>query len=101
MKLLFCYDGPLRKDEYGNYYGIALHDDVLKRYECISNDISIAIRVRSISKELTNKMMPINSNKYKVNELPNLSSIRGIFNRKKCYTKLKRLINDNDLIIVR
>ena len=101
MRLLFCYDGPLYVDEEKKYYGIALNNDLFQRYECISNDISISIRVRAINNKLHNKLSEIDR-KYKINEIPNLSSVKGIFiNRRKARKKLISEIQNSDLVIIR
>ena len=67
MKLLFCYDGPILKDENENYYGTALNDEMFERYECITNDLTIAIRVNKVEK-VENKCLRITKEKYKVVE---------------------------------
>lgn len=103
MKLLFCYDGPVKKDEKNNYYGSALNDDVFKRYECISNNINICIRIRQInSLESINKFKKINTDKYNIIECPNISSIRGIIlNKKKLKEILYKKIIETDIVIIR
>lgn len=103
MKLLFCYDGPIVKDEDNNYYGTALNDEMFKRYDCITNELTIAIRVNSIdSKNIQNKYTKITKEKYSIIECPNLSSIRGMFfYRKQCQEILEEQIKQSDGLIVR
>ena len=50
-KVLFCYDGPLAKDENSDYYGSAINDELLKRYEVIGKKVEIAIRVKNTQKD--------------------------------------------------
>lgn len=102
-KLLFCYDGPIRKDEENQYYENTLTDELFKRYEVISNDISIAIRIKNINrKEAIKKFSKITKQKYKIIECPNVSSIKGlIIDRKKCKNILKDEIKKIDYVIAR
>lgn len=103
MKLLFCYDGPLKKDEKNNYYGNALNNEIFKRYEYIADKISICIRVRPIvTNEETNKLKKINTSKYSVIECPNISSVKGfLFNRNKLKKVLYKEIMQSDIIVIR
>lgn len=102
-KLLFCYDGPLRKDEESEYYGSSLTDEVLKRYEVIAEEIQVAIRVRQIKKEKAQKeLKKITKEKYRIIECPNISSLNGLlFKRKECKEILKKEIMSSDYIIAR
>ncbi len=103
MKVLFCHDGPIEKDELGNYYGIGFNDELFEKYEVLGNDISIAIRVHNtINEKLEKNYLPLNKNKYKIVECPNLASVNGImFNKKKCTQILKNEIDKADIIIIR
>ena len=102
-RLIFCYDGPLKKDEDNEYYGSALTDELWQRYEVISEDINIAIRTKKIEEnENEKKFSRINSKKYKIIECPNISSVKGIlFNRNKCKEILKKEIEKSDYVIAR
>ena len=102
-KLLFCYDGPIKRDEKNQYYGSALNDELFSRYEIIADDIKIAIRVKEIEEnQAKNKFLKISSEKYKIVQCPNISSIKGqIFNIKKCKEILKKEIKETDYVIVR
>lgn len=101
--LLFCYDGPLKKGEDGQYYESALTDELFKRYEVIADKVNVAIRVRNIEKEdFQKKYSKITKEKYKVIECPNISSIKGlIINRKECKKILEEQINKMDYVIAR
>jgi len=98
--LLFCYDGPLSKS--GNdYYGSALNNDLFSRYKVFSDNISIAIRVRTLSDNKTkNGLMEI-SKEYGVCELPNIKSIKGLLKKRVFNEKLKTAIISSDYVIVR
>lgn len=103
MKLLFCYDGPIFRDEENNFYGTSLNDQVFQEYKNISNFLTIAIRINEIKKkELENRYSKINKENYNIIECPNISSVKGlIFNKKKCRDILEKQIKEHDKILVR
>ena len=103
MKLLFCYDGPISKDKENNYYGVAINNNMLSKYEIITKDINVAIKTKGIDdNEKKNRLSLIDKEKYNIIECPNLSSIKGIiFNRKKCKRILIEQIKKSDFIIAR
>lgn len=103
MKLLFVYDGPIEMDENGQCYSTALTNNMFSRYDCISNSISIAIRVNhSNEDQLSGKYMPLSKDKYSIVECPNIASPDGIiFSRKKCYKILYDAISKVDALIIR
>jgi hypothetical protein len=103
LKALFCYDGPLREDRHGNYYGIALNNDMFSRYFQIANRITVAISTQTIDKEeISDKYSKVNLNNFKVISLPKLSSLNGIlFNRALVKNILIKEINKSDFLIVR
>ena len=85
-RILFCYDGPIKKDGNGEYYGTALNDELFKRYEVIAENVCVAIRVKDIkSTESTKRFSKITKEKYKIIECPDIfSSMPGlIFNLNK------------------
>lgn len=103
MKLLYCHDGPLFKDENGTYYSLGLSNEIFQRYDKISDKIQLAIRTRKVnSKDITGKMTPITLPNLEVIECPNLSTIKGtIFERRSTKKKLERLAANADFIICR
>lgn len=102
-KVLFCYDGPLKKDKENQYYGSALNDELFSRYKIIASDVKIAIRVKQIEeKNMAKKFSKISSEKYKIIECPNISSLKGImFNKKDCRKILEEGISKTDYVIAR
>ena len=101
MKLLFCHDGPIDKYE-NNYFSLGFNDELFDRYSIISDNISIAMRVRLSNKPLDKKKYLKLSSKYKVIECPNVSSISGqITKKRECKILLTNAILDADLIIIR
>lgn len=105
MKMLFCYDGPIEKDLNGEFYSPALNNKMFKRYEEITNDLRIAIRVRNIEKDYNNQKKTENylsKEKYRIIECPNISSLKGIFiDIKKAKLILEREIKNVDFLIIR
>lgn len=101
MKLLFCHDGPI--DKYNNeYFSLGFNDELFDRYSVISDDISIAIRVRTSQKPLDHRKYLKLSSKYKVIECPNISSISGqLIKKNECRKILSNAIAMSDLIIIR
>ncbi|SIS82759.1 glycosyltransferase family 4 protein [Salimicrobium salexigens] len=103
MEVLFCHDGPLRKDEQGNYYGTAHNDDTFKRYYNIADNVSVAIRVNDISKSEAKKdLSKITVSPFEVVECPNVSSLKGILiKRKKTREIIKEAVLNSDYVVVR
>lgn len=103
MRVLFCHDGPLRKDENSNYYGVAHNDETFKRYYTIANKLSVVIRVEEISnKEAELKFSKITVSPFEVIECPNLSSLKGIIcNRRKGKEVIEKAVLRSDYIVVR
>lgn len=102
-KALFCYDGPIMKDNKGNYYGNTFNNDMLKRYEHITKNIKILIRTKELKEDIiNNKFQKIDTEKYKIEECLNISSVKGlIFNRKIVKKQLEEEIKNTDYVIAR
>ena len=101
MNLLFCHDGPIERRN-NQYYGIGFNDELFERYRVIADHISIAIRVHdNIDTEFDYKKYLKLSDNYKVIECPNVSSIKGQINKKRCFDILDNAIKSADLIIIR
>ncbi|MEL5900698.1 glycosyltransferase, partial [Clostridium sporogenes] len=103
MKVLFCHDGPLRKDEYNNYYGTAHNDDTFRRYYTISKELAVMIRVNEISRaEAELRLSKITVSPFKVVECPNISSIKGmLFNKQKAEKIIYKEVDESDYIVIR
>ena len=102
MQVLFCHDGPLRVDDNGSYYGISHNDEMFKRYFSIANKIATVIRVRGISpEESTKSLSEINISPFKVYEIPNIKSVKGIFKRKKAKKIIENAVLESDYIVAR
>lgn len=103
MKVLFCHDGPLKKDKYNNYYGTAHNDDTFIRYYTIADELSVIIRVNEISKEeAESRLSKITISPFSVVECPNISSIKGIlFSKQQAKKIIYREVNKSDYIVIR
>ncbi len=103
MRVLFCHDGPLRKDEYNNYYGTAHNDETFKRFYTIANELAVVIREQDImSNEANDRLSKITVTPFEVISCPNISSMKGQLLNKRF---AKRIISDevkkSDYIIAR
>ena len=103
MKALFCYDGPLYKDDSGNYFDSILNDQMFERYFKVADELKIIIRTRKIDGENGKKKMSRLTNPcISVVECPNLSSIGGLLrNRNEAKRIIDREIKEADLIFIR
>lgn len=103
MRVLFCHDGPLRKDEFNNYYGNGHNNETLKRYLNIADNLSVLMRTKNILKkeaELTFSKITIPS--LEIIECPNISSLKGmLLNRWKSKTIIKDAVLKSDYIVAR
>lgn len=103
MKALFCYDGPLYKDENGNYHDSILDDQMFERYFKVADSLDIVIRTRDVdSKEATLRMKRLSNPKINVWECPSLSSVRNLIsNRKKALAIIEERVRRADLVFIR
>jgi glycosyltransferase involved in cell wall biosynthesis len=102
MKAMFCCDGPLSRDKYGNYYGVALNERMFSRYYQITDGLTVAIRTELKSDDTIKKLSKINLDNFQVISCPNLSSLKGmLFGRFKLESILYDHINNVDFLIIR
>lgn len=103
MRVLFCHDGPLRKDEKNNFYGTAHNDKTFRRYYSIADELAVVIRVQEIvSKEGINRLSKITMRPFEVITCPNISSLKGqIINKKKAIKIIRDEVEKSDYIIAR
>ena len=103
MRVLFCHDGPLRKDEQNNYYGTAHNDETFKRYYNIADELSVLIRVSETYKaEAEVKLSRITVSPFEVIQCPNISSFKGmLFDRSEAKKVIKREVEKSNYIIAR
>lgn len=103
MRVLFCHDGPIRKDEQGNYYGIAHNNSSFKRYYNIADKLHIAMRVNPVSKkEAVGSFSKITIPAFKVFDVPNMSSIKLIRrNRKMAKVIIEKAVEKADYVVTR
>ncbi|GAB2318566.1 hypothetical protein IRB23SM22_08240 [Alkalibacterium sp. s-m-22] len=103
MRVLFCHDGPLRKDEKNEFYGTAHNDETFKRYYSIAEELAVVIRVQEImSDEASNRLSKITVNPFEVISCPNISSFKGqLTNKKNAINIIANEIQKSDYIIAR
>lgn len=103
MRVLFCHDGPLQKDELDNYYGSAHNDETFKRYYTIADELGVIIRVRDIPKEkATLRFSKITVNPLKITEIPNIANLKGqLFKKNKAKAIIKKEVERSDYVIAR
>ena len=103
MRVLFCHDGPITKDQYGNYYWIAHNDKTFKRYYNIAEELAVVIRVKEIPKEeIGEKLSKISVSPFEVIKCYNTNSLKGVLvNRRKNIEIIKKEIKKSDYVIVR
>lgn len=100
MKGLFCYDGPISKDKNNNYYGTVLNNKVFRRYFTIVDSLKVAIRVEEME-NLNFKSSKITLDNIAFTDLPNLAQIKSVFIKKKVAKKLKKEIQNTDILFIR
>ncbi len=103
MKAVFCYDGPLYKDENGNYYDSILNDQMFERYFKVADQLELVIRTRNVyAKTGLKKMGRLCNPNIHVTECPNLSSIKGLLeNQKEAKAIIEKSVRQADLIFIR
>ena len=103
MKAIFCYDGPLYKDEKGNYFDSILNDKMFERYFTICSTLTLAIRTKNIDgTNASKKMEQLTNPNIRVVSVPNLSSMSSFFSeRKKAINILTSEIKKADVAFIR
>lgn len=110
MKLLFIHGGEkLKEDNNGNYYTDgSYNDEVWKRYDYLSNDITVMFRKENKifdKNEAKEKFQIFDKKKYKFVEIKDFSNIiKDYFNFKKRVENnqiIKEQVIKSDIIIVR
>ncbi|WP_214792370.1 MULTISPECIES: glycosyltransferase family 4 protein [unclassified Exiguobacterium] len=103
MKVLFCHDGPIKKDEKGNFYGIAHNNEMFKRYYTLGNELSVAMRVKHVSQsEMSERQSQITVSPFEVIECFNTSSLKGrLIHRKQNRKILENAVLNSDYIVAR
>jgi glycosyltransferase involved in cell wall biosynthesis len=103
MRAIFCYDGPIKYDEDGLRYGVALNNTVFDRYLNYVDFLKLAVRIKRCDIDFDSKKNEkIDMSNMEIIPLPNLSTLKGIcFDRK----KVKRILSEEfakiDFAIIR
>lgn len=103
MRVLFCHDGPLRKDEFDNYYGSAHNDETFRRYYTIAEELAVLIRVGNVPKiEAEKRLSKITVMPFDVIPCPNMSRLKSMFlNRRNTEEIIIREVAKADYIVAR
>src|SRR5690625_440076 len=101
MKLLFCHDGPMTVDKYGNAYPETFTEEVLSRYYNVADKITMLIRTKVIDPKHT-KTSVANMENLKIAKSPNLASIKGqVFGNIEAKKTLQKEMKNCDYLIAR
>ena len=101
-KVLFIHDGPLFKDERGNYYGIHLKDELKQRYLYLGDSVTFLIRVKDIKSEDAGKYSLITPENFSVIPVPDFKSFSKYFTiRPKAKAIIKEAVENHDIIVTR
>lgn len=101
-KVLFVHDGPLFKDENGNYYGIHLKDALKQRYLYLGDSVTFLIRVKDIKSEDAGKYSLITPENFGVIPVPDFKSFSKYFTvRPKAKAIIKKAVESHDVIVAR
>lgn len=100
MRGLFCYDGPISCDKYGNYYGTVLNNEVFKRYFSVVDSLDVAIRVEDGATQ-NSKVSQITLEGLNITKIPNIASIGGLRQKKLAIQFLSQSIGNADIVFIR
>lgn len=102
MKVLFAHDGPVGRDDSGNFYSIQINHKLIERYLYLGDELTILIREESIDAQEKQESYRLNSENVKVIPVPDFKSISGML---KHYDEAKKIIFhtvlDHDVLITR
>ncbi|WP_339319206.1 glycosyltransferase [Paenibacillus sp. FSL R10-2734] len=102
MSVLFCHDGPLRKDLNNQYYGIAHTDEMFSRYKVVSDYIKVLIRAKKITSSEEKKLSKITLDNLSIVETPSIASTKGLLlNRKVLKDIIHNQVKDSSFVIAR
>lgn len=101
-KVLFAYNGPVDKDEKGQYYGNELNDTLVQRYKFFGPSVSFLIRARQINAMDRERLKTFQSENFRVIEVPEFNTFKLFFKNK---GKIDRIIREtvaaHDIVIAR
>jgi glycosyltransferase involved in cell wall biosynthesis len=103
MKALFCYDGPIQRNEVGQHYSPVINNIVFNRYLGHADFLKVAIRVSDFNNPRdARKSKLIDETNVEIIPIPNLSSANGIiFSKAKATHILAEQMRSVDFSIIR
>lgn len=97
---MFVHDGPLYKNQEGNYYGVDYNTDLKNRYLYLGDSVTFLIRVKDISD--TSKLSAIDGDNLQVLAVHDFKSVFKYFtSRKKADIEIEQAVKGHDIIIIR
>lgn len=101
-KVLFVHDGPMFIDENGEFYGISLTDEIVRRYSFFGAEVTFLMRLKKVKNEETKKYSKITYPLFHFIEIPNFKQIRKFFIKKKEARKaIEKAVMQCNVMIVR
>lgn len=103
MKVIFCHNGPIKRDSEGKFYGVAHNDRTFSRYYDIADELQLLIRVKDLKdEERTANLSQITVSPLEVIEVPDLMSVKGMLtDTKKAKKIIYDAVRDADYVIAR
>lgn len=102
LRVLFCHDGPMKKDKDNNIYGLAHNNEMFKRYFTIGNDIKVLIRTDKIPESKIKNYSKITLDEVEIISLKNIASVRGqLIDKKNVLRSIETEIKQTDFVVAR
>lgn len=99
MEAGFFYDGPITQNSAGDYYGVALNDNLFSRYFQFATKIHICMRLNH--SDNISKKSKINMENMEFTECVNLLSLAGLFSEKKAEQVINSVLDKCECAIIR
>lgn len=101
-KVLFVHDGPLQKDDSGNYYGVTLSNTLKERFMYLGDHVTFMMRTKKIHDEELFRFSKIQPDNFSVIDVPDYKSItKYIKNSGAAKRIIKEAVAQHDIIVVR
>jgi glycosyltransferase involved in cell wall biosynthesis len=102
MKVLFAHDGPVGRDDLGNFYSIQINHNLIERYLYLGDQLTIIIREEIISPQEKQESFQLNSERVNIVVVPNFKSVSGMINSfGKAKNIIYKTVMNHDVLITR
>lgn len=99
--VLFAHDGPLFKDDQGEFYGLQYNNKLVERYSILGEKVSFIIRFADMP-EASGRYSVIDNPAFNAIRFPNLKSLKSrIFEKHNAEKIMKDAVLGHDIIIAR